>query len=151
MSENNASVTSSTGYLSASRLCFAWQSHLSTSTLLLFCVTTFDSAVPHSSPSDCLWPSIKDQCEGMGSIPLYLWFGFYYGIFFFLFRAALEAYESSQARGQIRATGCSCQPTPQPQQCHIWATSETYTTAHGNAGSLPHWENQESNLHPHGY
>ena len=27
---------------------------------------------------------------------------------------------------------------PQPQQCGIWATSATYTTAHGNAGSLTH-------------
>jgi len=30
----------------------------------------------------------------------------------------------------------SCQPTPQPQQCRIQATSGTYTTAHGNTGSL---------------
>jgi len=29
-------------------------------------------------------------------------------------------------------------PTPQPQQCGIQATSVTYTTAHGNAGSLTH-------------
>ena len=28
---------------------------------------------------------------------------------------------------------------PQPQQCQIWAESETYTTAHHNAGSLTHW------------
>ena len=27
---------------------------------------------------------------------------------------------------------------PQPQQCQIQATSMTYTTAHGNAGSLTH-------------
>jgi len=33
----------------------------------------------------------------------------------------------------------SCQPMPQPQQCSIQATSATYTTAHGNAGSLTHW------------
>ena len=30
----------------------------------------------------------------------------------------------------------SCQPTPQSQQLWIWATSSTYTTAHGNYGSL---------------
>ena len=30
-------------------------------------------------------------------------------------------------------------PSPQPQQCQIQATSSTYTTAHGNAGSLTHW------------
>ena len=34
---------------------------------------------------------------------------------------------------------CSCWPTPQPQQCHIWAASETYTTALRNARSLTHW------------
>jgi len=28
-------------------------------------------------------------------------------------------------------------PTPQPQQCHIQAGSETYTTAHGHSGSFP--------------
>ena len=32
--------------------------------------------------------------------------------------------------------GSCCQPTPEPQQCQIRATSATYTTAHGNAGSL---------------
>ena len=33
----------------------------------------------------------------------------------------------------------SCWSTLQPQQRRIWATSSTYTTAHGNAGSLTHW------------
>ena len=28
---------------------------------------------------------------------------------------------------------------PQPQQLRIWAASVTYTTVHGNAGSLIHW------------
>ena len=32
-----------------------------------------------------------------------------------------------------------CQPTSQPQQCRIWATSVTYTFAHGNGGSLTNW------------
>ena len=48
---------------------------------------------------------------------------------FGLFRAVPEAHGSSQTRGQI---SYSCQPTPQPQQCRIWATSVTYTTAHSN-------------------
>ena len=30
-------------------------------------------------------------------------------------------------------------PQAQPQQCQIRAVSATYTTAHGNAGSLTHW------------
>ena len=33
----------------------------------------------------------------------------------------------------------SCQPRPQPQQCQIWASFATDTTARGNAGSLAHW------------
>ena len=53
-----------------------------------------------------------------------------------LFRAAPTAYGGFQARGRI---SYSCHPTPQPQQCGIWAPSATYTTAHGNAGSLTHW------------
>ena len=33
---------------------------------------------------------------------------------------------------------CSHQPMPEPQQCRIQAMSATYTTAHGNTGSLTH-------------
>ena len=33
----------------------------------------------------------------------------------------------------------SCQPTPQPQQHEIQATSATYITAHSNTGSPTHW------------
>ena len=43
------------------------------------------------------------------------------------------------------------QPTSGPQQCKIQATSGTYTTAHGNAGSLTHLARfQGLNLKPHG-
>ena len=59
---------------------------------------------------------------------------------FLLFRAAPAAYGGSQARGLIGPTAAglhySCQLTPQAQQCQIQAVSATYTTAHGNAGSL---------------
>ena len=34
---------------------------------------------------------------------------------------------------------CSCQPTPQPWRHWSQATSVTYTTACGNAGTLAHW------------
>ena len=34
---------------------------------------------------------------------------------------------------------CSHQPMPEPQQCWIQAASATYTTGHGDAGSLTHW------------
>ena len=50
---------------------------------------------------------------------------------------------------------CSCWPTPQPQQCGIQAMSLTYTTAHGNTGSLTHWVRPQwdagLNPHPQGY
>ena len=58
-------------------------------------------------------------------------------IYFCLFSAILAACGGSQARSQI---SYSCWPTPQPQQCGIWAASSTYTTAHGNIRSLTHWE-----------
>ena len=49
-----------------------------------------------------------------------------------LFRAAPEAYGSSQARGRIGAM-------TQLQQQQIQAASVTYTTAHSNTGSSNHW------------
>ena len=41
--------------------------------------------------------------------------------------------------GQGSNWSCSCQPTPQPQQCSIWAVSVTNTVAHGNAGFFTLW------------
>ena len=58
-------------------------------------------------------------------------------LFIFLFRTTPVAYGSSQARGLNQSY--SCWPTPQPQQRQIRATSETFTTAQGNIGSLTHW------------
>ena len=52
--------------------------------------------------------------------------------FFFLFRAAPEAYGSSQARGWIRIA-------PQTQQTEIQAAPVTYTADCGNVRSLIHW------------
>ena len=51
--------------------------------------------------------------------------------FFFCFSGHVEVPRSNWS--------CSYQPTPQPQQHRIRATSATHTTAHGNAGSLTHW------------
>ena len=52
--------------------------------------------------------------------------------------ATTMACGGSQARGLIWAVATSlCQN--QPQQCGIWAVSETYTTGHANARSLLHW------------
>ena len=62
--------------------------------------------------------------------------GFFVCLFvcFLLFRTMPMAYKISQARGPIGTQ------LPQLQQHQIWAVSETYTTAHGNTGSLTHWE-----------
>ena len=57
--------------------------------------------------------------------------------FFFLFRSIPAACGSSQVRGSKQSYGCW--PMPQPQQHRIWATSTTYSTAHGKARSLTHW------------
>ena len=60
--------------------------------------------------------------------------------FFFVFLpfswATPTVYGGFQARGLIGAVATGL--TPQPQQHGIQATSATYTTAHGNAGSLTH-------------
>ena len=53
---------------------------------------------------------------------------FWFLFLFCLFRAAPAAYGDSQAR----------EPTPQPQQRRIQATSATYTTALSNIGSSTH-------------
>ena len=64
-------------------------------------------------------------------------FLFCFVFWFCLFRDALIAYASSQARGRIQT---SCWPTPQPKQQGIQAMSVTCITAHSNTGSLIHWE-----------
>ena len=50
--------------------------------------------------------------------------------------AAPTAYGGSQARGPTEAV--AAWPMPLPQQQGIRATPATYTTAHGNTGSLTH-------------
>jgi len=57
--------------------------------------------------------------------------------FFFSFLGRTEAYGSSQARSGI---SYSCRPRPQPQKCQNPSHIFTYTAAHGNLGSLTHWE-----------
>ena len=45
--------------------------------------------------------------------------------------------------GQGSNESFSCRSMPQALQCQREAVSVTYTTAHGNAGSLTHWERPE--------
>ena len=65
---------------------------------------------------------------GCHAAHVYLFF-----IYFLFFRATPVAHGGSQVRGHIRAVA------PSPYHSHIWATSVTYTTAHGNKRSLTHW------------
>ena len=57
--------------------------------------------------------------------------------FFGLFMATLKEHGGSQSGSN---QSCSCWATPQPQQQQRWiqASSVTYNTAYGNAGSLTH-------------
>ena len=57
--------------------------------------------------------------------------------FFFLFYGCIHSTWKFPDQGSNLSY--SCQPTPQPQQRGIWASSATYNTAHGNAWSLTHW------------
>ena len=57
---------------------------------------------------------------------------------FLFFRNTVMAYGSSQLRGWIGATADGLHHSSQQNQ--IQAMSVTYTTAHGNAGSLTYWE-----------
>ena len=63
----------------------------------------------------------------------------YRGRFFFFFLSFQGCtYGIQRFPGQGLNRGCSRWPMPRPQHCQIQAESATYTTAHGNAGSLTH-------------
>ena len=67
------------------------------------------------------------------------------GVLFFFSFFGLFAFSRAASCGMWRFPGqgsnwnYSCWPTPGPQQRGIQATSATYTTTHGNAGSSTHW------------
>ena len=56
--------------------------------------------------------------------------------FFFPFRAVPWHMEVTRLGSN---QSYSCWPSPQAQQRQIWGASETYTSAHSNAGSPTHW------------
>ena len=62
-------------------------------------------------------------------------------IYIYLYISAILGLHQWNMRfpGQGSNWSYSCWPTPQSEQCHIWAASVTYTSAHGNTGSLTHW------------
>ena len=65
-----------------------------------------------------------------------------YQFSFFLFFVFLGLHSRHREVPRLRSNQrCSCWPQPQPRG--IRATSATYTTAHGNAGSFTHWARSE--------
>ena len=79
--------------------------------IFIWCLNIFREKIYFLKLNDCIW----------------VYF------FFCLFRAAPMAYGDSQARGTIGAAAAGL------HQKHSNAVTVTYTTAHGNAGSLTHW------------
>ena len=67
-------------------------------------------------------------------MPIYL---FIYLFIFLLFGAVPVAYGGSQARDQIGGTAAGLRHSH--NNARFWATSATYSTAHGNTGSLTQW------------
>ena len=57
----------------------------------------------------------------------------------FFFFSGLHPRHMEIPRWGVLNQSYSGQPTPQPQQHRVWATSVPYTTAQGNARSLTHW------------
>ena len=78
-------------------------------------------------------------------VPLYhcCCYYYYYYYYYLLFRATCAAYGISKRLNQ----SCRYWPTPQPEQCGIWAASAMHTTAHGNAESLNHWSKAGDSTH----
>ena len=70
----------------------------------------------------------------------YICLCFFFFFFFFFFLGPHPRHvEVPRLWVKLLWLWCTRWPTPQPQQCQIWAVSETYTTAHGNTRSLTHW------------
>ena len=68
--------------------------------------------------------------------------------FFWSFQGTPEAYGGAQARGPNGTVAALLHHSSQHHR--IQSTSETYTTAHGNAGSLTTEQRQGLDLSPHG-
>ena len=73
----------------------------------------------------------KETATTLSQLTLCL-YSFFFFFFFCLFRAIPVPHAGSQARSQIGAVVTGL------HHSQIQATSETYTTAHGNAGTLTH-------------
>ena len=76
-------------------------------------------------------PSPSDACL------LQFTLGFLFFLSFFFFPQGRTC-GTWRFPGQVSNQSCSHCPTPEPKQHQTRATSATYTTAHGNTGSLTH-------------
>ena len=87
------------------------------------------------------WEYAKGMALKRKKIPLYpqiiTWSFLVLVLFFFL--GPHPRHMEVPRPGVDQNQSCNCRPIPQPQQCRIRASSVTYTTAYGNAGSLTHW------------
>ena len=81
------------------------------------------------------------NCIDLGSLTFFscVWLKFYWFCLSFLCFFLWLHLSIWKFLGQGSNQSCSCQPTPQPQQHGLRATSETYTTVCANDGSLNHW------------
>ena len=77
--------------------------------------------------------ALPPPCIGVVGCVFVVWLGFCFVLSFF--RAPSVAYGGFQGRGQIGAVADGLHHSH--SQLRIRATSVTYTTDHGNAGSLP--------------
>ena len=85
------------------------------------------SEVLAASPSecDCIWTQGLERGKQV----------FFFFLFFFVF---LGPHLQHVEVPRLGVNQSYCWPTPQPHQLGIRAASATYTTGHGNAGSLTH-------------
>ena len=88
-------------------------------------MVTWDPEAPN-------WPPIQRAlCFGFSKRTIS------FSFFLFFFRAIPMACGGSQTKGQIRAAAADLHHSHSNTRPELY--SETYTTAHGNAGSLTHW------------
>ena len=103
------------------------------SLLLSYCYQNLHNCLPLKLS---LWSRVILDLTFPHSVSNQVWekfFFFFFVIYFFFLRLHLW---NMEVPSQGPNWNCSCWPTPQPQKRGIRAASVTYTTAHGNVGSL---------------
>ena len=85
---------------------------------------------------NCYWTVPFDHSVTVTTTYLFIYLFIYFCLFAIFLGRSCSIW---RFLGQGSNWSCSLWPTPQPQQHGIWASSGTYTTAHGNARSVTHW------------